>query len=71
MVANLIETTIVSRYDVTAMVASPLTILWTADYLVSAGYEIDQIKKDLKKVNRKREKAGKIPAYAPYGSPLF
>jgi hypothetical protein len=59
-----------NTYQVGILAAPPTAILWAADALMAqAGAEI--ARRELSALNRKRIKAGKMPAYAPFGSPLF
>ena len=58
------------EYDAGLGIGDPTAILWAAE---KAAEEIgtEAAKKELKKINRVREKYGKIPVYAPYGHRLF
>lgn len=65
-----LETILKSCYGVTGMEADPTTILWAAERLAAAS-GVAQARKELSALNRKRDRMGKIPAYAPYSSVLF
>ena len=59
-----------SRYGVGAVAAPPVAVLWAAEHLAeSEGFAV--AKAQLSALNRVRERHGRIPAYAPWGSPLF
>ena len=58
------------RYRVTVLTSPAVAILWAADRLAeTAGLEAAQVA--LSAANRERERAGVIPAYPEYGTPLF
>jgi hypothetical protein len=60
------------RYGVSAMVASPTTVLWAANHLIEVGtLEVAAAKSQLKALNAQRHKLGVIPAYADFGTRLF
>ena len=65
-----LEAVLISRYGVSLMSAPAIAILWAAEQLIdSIGLEAAQ--KALTVANRRRERAGKMPAYPEYGTPLF
>lgn len=57
-------------YGVGIVAAPPETILWAADQVAEERGE-GFAKRELKTVNRCRERHGVIPAYVPYGHRLF
>lgn len=59
-----------SRYGVTVEEAGPISVVWAAEHLMELE-GVDVAKKQLRAVNRRREKLGKRPAYVDYGHPLF
>ena len=69
-IMKLFSSLLASRYDVSVLSAPVCAILWTADALATSA-DVPTAKKALVAVNRRREKAGVIPAYVPYGHPLF
>jgi hypothetical protein len=57
-------------YGVAVLSADPTTILWAAERLMkSEGMETAL--RELSALNRRRNQAGKIPAYPAYGTKLF
>ena len=58
------------RYDVGVLAAPVCAVIWAAE-LVAAERGADVARRELSAVNRKRERAGKVPAYVPYGHALF
>ena len=57
-------------YGVAVLAAEPTTILWAAERLKKAeGTEVAL--SQLSALNRRRDRAGKIPAWPVYGSQLF
>lgn len=63
----MIENILHDVYGVGLLAANPTTVLWAAERIE----DTETAKKELKRVNRKREKYGVIPAYAAYGTRLF
>ena len=61
---NQIEQVLYETYGVSLMAAEPTTIIWAAERCAEPTSE-------LKKANRARQRMGKMPAYAPYGSKCF
>ena len=74
-IASILET----KYGVGALAADPTTVIWAATQrrvdIVSEGwafeFAVKQVKNELKKLNRAREKFGKMPVYVPFGHGLF
>lgn len=65
-----LESTIASRYGVDAMQATPGTIIWAADHLATLrGYAVART--ELDRLNRRRMKAGKSPAFPEYRTALW
>ena len=65
-----IEKILIQRYEVALLEAPVEAIIWAADAIVaSKGGEI--ARKELSRVNRKRERFGRMPAYPAYGTELF
>ncbi len=62
-----IESILRDVYGVGVLAASPLTVLWAADRIA----DTETAKKELRKVNRLRERMGRSPAYPEYGTRLF
>ena len=59
-------------YGVGAVVAPVEAVLWAgADLVGHFGFEPAVVKGQISALNRVRERHGKIPVYAPYGSELF
>jgi hypothetical protein len=58
LLANLLE----SRYGVGPLAAPPIAIVWATEYLIT---EVGkrEAERQLKSLNRRRTKMGKIPAY--------
>lgn len=75
LIASVLET----RYGVGAVQAAPITVLWAAEHALAeqiaegwnTEYVVNQLKTEIKKLNRVREKYGKIPVYVPFGHQLF
>lgn len=57
-------------YGVNFLEAPAITLIWAATQMIEIEGK-DAAKAELSALNAKREAAGKIPAYAPYGSLLF
>jgi len=65
-----LERLLASQYDVSLLAAPAYAVLWAAEKLSkSAGVAV--ARRELAAANRKREKAGRVPAYPPYESALF
>ena len=58
------------RYGVGLLAAPAVAVIWAAEFM-AAEHGADAARKALATANRKREKAGVIPAYVPYGRLLF
>ena len=58
------------RYDAGFCYPDGKVVIWAAERAMK---EIgkEKARKEVKKINKIREKYGCIPAYIPYGSPLF
>lgn len=66
MTAYAINNCLKREYDIDEMRASPTTILWAWER-VARESGVESANKALRACNRRRERAGKIPAYKPYG----
>lgn len=62
-----LENILCDIYGVGAVHACPTTVLWAADRID----DVETAKKELRRINRLREKHGAPLAYPPYGSRLF
>jgi hypothetical protein len=69
-IMKLFSSTLSSRYGVGVLSAPVCAILWTAE-AIAAEADVPTAKKALKAVNGFRANRGIIPAYFPYGHPLF
>lgn len=67
---NKLTTILSDVYEVGPLAAPTIAVLWAAERLCEAEGS-DVAKQELSALNRLREKRGRMPAYAPYGSPLF
>lgn len=65
-----LATILESYYGVGSTVANPTTVMWAAEKLLSSKSS-KEVKAQLSALNRVREKHGKAPAVAQYGSELF
>ena len=68
--ARNIANILTSQYGVTIETASPISLIWAAEK-ATAVIGADAAWMELKAVNRKRERAGRMPAYPEFGSALF
>jgi hypothetical protein len=59
-----------NTYGVSLLAAPVFAILWAAEKLVRT-LGADEARKQLSAANRRRDKAGKMPAYPEYGMVLF
>jgi len=57
-------------YGVGALQACPTTVLWAAEKLV-ARKGAEEARRQLAHLNRRRNAAGRIPAYPDFGTELF
>jgi hypothetical protein len=65
-----IETVLASEYGVSLLWASPEVILWAADR-VADEVGVEHAKAELKRVNQKRDRAGRVVLIPGYGHRLF
>ena len=70
MTTTTIETILSKRYEVGVLFAPVEAVIWAADLAVEK-IGAEAARKELSKVNRKREKFGRMPVYPAYGTVLF
>jgi hypothetical protein len=58
------------EYGISAFYIEPIALIWAAEKLIKIK-DVEFAKKELRKVNKGRNKRGIIPAYPAYGSELF
>jgi hypothetical protein len=68
--SNIVAKTLVDRYGVSGLAADPLTIEWAVDHALKS-HAVVAVRTALKRLNNKREALGRMPAFMPYGHPLF
>lgn len=65
-----LATILESYYGVGSLAADPTTVLWAANKLLDSK-SVEEVKAQLSALNKQREKFGKAPAVAQFGSELF
>ena len=65
-----IASILTKRYGVTIENAPNISMRWAVELLLESD-GIDIARKNLKAMNRKLEKLGRMPVYFDYGHPLF
>ena len=68
--SNIVAKILVDRYGVSGLAADAVTIEWAVDHALKTHAPV-AVKTALKRLNNKRESLGRMPAFMPYGHPLF
>lgn len=62
---------LLNHYGADELSAPPIALIWAAERAIREGMGVGEAQAEFSAINRKREKAGKMPAYPEYGTVLF